>query len=147
MFDVKLLFFQHFDKKSSPPTQYLILNKNVNENDDADDVDYKFFWNKKNTKKIRVPEFGGRGINKGFWPEYLPLNIQYQNKESIYLKSKELELAEPVLKNNYQINTYKKGLSRPHFNDEPKNQEKQQVQDQQSCIFVFVARLSIPTSN
>ena len=61
MFNVYLLFFQVFDKKSSlcpnfwqkinsPPTQYLILNKNVSENDDDDD-DYKFFWNKKTGKK------------------------------------------------------------------------------------------------
>ena len=34
------------------PTQYLILNKKVSENDDDDD--YKFFWNKK------------QGRNKGF---------------------------------------------------------------------------------
>ena len=37
--------------------QYLILNKNVNENDDIDDDNYKFFWNKR-MEKIRVPEFG-----------------------------------------------------------------------------------------
>ena len=30
--------------------QYLILNKNVNENDDIDDDDYKFFWNKRMEK-------------------------------------------------------------------------------------------------
>ena len=39
-----------FDKKSSPPTQYLILNKNLSENDDSHDV-YKFFRNKKTGKK------------------------------------------------------------------------------------------------
>ena len=27
---------------------------------------------------------------------------------------------EPVLKNIYQINTYRKDLSRPHFDDEPR---------------------------
>ena len=47
------LFFQIFDKKSSPLTKYLILNKNLSENDDNDD-EYKFFWNKK------------QGKNKGF---------------------------------------------------------------------------------
>ena len=36
-----------FDKKSSPPTQYLKLNKNLSENDDV----YKFFRNKKTGKK------------------------------------------------------------------------------------------------
>ena len=30
--------------------QDLILNKNVNENDDIDDDDYKFFWNKRMEK-------------------------------------------------------------------------------------------------
>ena len=31
--------------------------------------------------------------------------------------------------------------------DEPIVREKQQVKDQQSCIFVFVACLTIPSSN
>ena len=53
----------------------------------------------------------------------------------------------PVLTNIYQSNTHKKDLSRPHFDDEPRVQEKQQVKDQQSCIFVFVACLAIPISN
>ena len=39
-----------FDKKSSPLTQYLILNKNLSENDDNDD-DYNLFWNKKTGKR------------------------------------------------------------------------------------------------
>ena len=38
------------------PTQYLILNENVNENDDVSDDDLR----------------GGR--NKGFWPEYLKMH-------------------------------------------------------------------------
>ena len=62
-------------------------------------------------------------------------------------KKKEVEPVEPVLKNIYQSNTYRKDLSWPHFNDEPRVQEKQQVKDQQSCIFVFVACLTIPSSN
>ena len=33
-----------------PPTQYLLLNKNVSENDD-NDGDYNFFWNKKNREE------------------------------------------------------------------------------------------------
>ena len=49
---------------------------------------------------------------------------------------------EPVLKIIYQSNTYRKDLSWPQFNDEPRVQEKQQVKDQQSCISVFVAYLT-----
>ena len=41
---------------------------------------------------------------------------------------------EPVLKNIYQSNTYRKDLIWPHFNDEPRVQEKQQVKDQQSQV-------------
>ena len=44
-------------------------------------------------------------------------------------------------------NTYRKDLSWPHFDDEPGVQEKQQVKDQQSYIFAFVACLTIPSSN
>ena len=58
-----------------------------------------------------------------------------------------MEPVEPVLKNIYQSNIYRKDLSWPHFDDEPRVQEKQQVKDQQSCIFVFVAFMTIPSSN
>ena len=54
---------------------------------------------------------------------------------------------EPVLKNIYQSNTYGKDLSWPHFNDVSRVQEKYQVKDKQSCIFVLVACLTIPSSN
>ena len=46
-----------------------------------------------------------------------------------------MEPVEPVLKNIYQSNTYREDLSWPHFDDEARVQEKQQVKDQQSCIF------------
>ena len=59
----------------------------------------------------------------------------------------EVETVEPVLKNNYQSNTYRKDLSWPHIDDEPKAQEKQQAKDQQSCIFFFVACPTIPSRN
>ena len=59
----------------------------------------------------------------------------------------EVEPVEPVLKNIYQINIYRKELSWPHFGDEPRVQEKQQVKDQQSSIFIFVAYLTILGSN
>ena len=48
------------------------------------------------------------------------------------LEKKEVEPVEPVLKNIYQSNTYRKVLSWPHFNNEPRVQEKQQLKDQQS---------------
>ena len=47
----------------------------------------------------------------------------------------------------YQNNTYRKDLGWPHFDDEPRVQEKQQVKDQQSYVSVFVACLTNPSSN
>ena len=35
----------------------------------------------------------------------------------------------------------------PHFDNEPRFQEKQQVKDQQSCIFLFVVCLTVSSSN
>ena len=71
----------------------------------------------------------------------------YQNKPPSRKRKEELEPVEPALKNIYQSNTYKKDLSWPHFEDEPRVQETQQVKDQQSCIFTFVACLTIPSRN
>ena len=51
-----------------------------------------------------------------------------------------MEPVEPILKNIYQGNPYRKDLTWPHFDDEPRVQEK----DQQSCIFGFVLCLTIP---
>ena len=57
-----------------------------------------------------------------------------------------METTEPVLKNIYQRNAYRKDLSWPDFNNEARVQKKQQVKDQQSCIFVFVAcQVDIPS--
>ena len=64
--------------------------------------------------------------------------------QSIRITSRQVE---PVLMNIYQSNTYRKDLSWPHFGDEPRVQEKHQVKDCQSCIFVFVACLTVPSSN
>ena len=50
-----------------------------------------------------------------------------------------MEPVEPVLKNIYQSNTSRKDLSWPRLDDEPRVPKKQQVKDQQSCIFDFVA--------
>ena len=49
----------------------------------------------------------------------------------------------------YQIPSYRKDLSWPHFVNEPRVPEKQQVKDQQSSILllVFVGCLTIPSSN
>ena len=63
------------------------------------------------------------------------------------LQKKEVEPVEPVLKKIYQSNTHRKDLSWTHFDNEPRVQEKQTVRDRQSCIFVFVACLTIPSSN
>ena len=57
-----------------------------------------------------------------------------------------MEPVELDQQNIYQNNTYRKDLSRPHLDNEPRVQEKQQVKDQQSCIFIFVACLTIPSS-
>ena len=54
---------------------------------------------------------------------------------------------EPLLMNIYQSNTYRKDLRWPHFDDEPRVQEKHQMKDHQSCILFFVACLTIPSSN
>ena len=63
------------------------------------------------------------------------------------LRKKEVQPVESFLKNIYQSNTYKRNLSWLHFNHEPRVQEKQQVKGRKSCIFVFVASLSILSSN
>ena len=58
-----------------------------------------------------------------------------------------MEPVEPVQKNIYQSNTFRKDLSWLHYDNEPRVQEKQQVKDQQPCISFFVACLTIPSSN
>ena len=58
-----------------------------------------------------------------------------------------MEPVEPVQMNIYESNTYRKNLSWLHFKDEARVQELQQVNDQQSCMFVFVAYPTNPSSN
>ena len=41
-----------------------------------------------------------------------------------------MEPVEPVLKNIYKSNTYRKDLNWQHFDNEPRVQEKEQVKDQ-----------------
>ena len=57
------------------------------------------------------------------------------------------EPVEPVQINIYQSNTYKKNLSWLPFDNVSRVQGRQQVKDQQSCIFVFVAYLTFPISS
>ena len=64
-----------------------------------------------------------------------------------YLEKKEVEPVWASSEEHYQSNTYRKELSWPHFDHEPRVQDKQQVKDQQSCMFVFVACLTILSSN
>ena len=71
----------------------------------------------------------------------------YQNNQKASREKKKVEPVETVLKNIYQSNTYRKDLSWLYFDDEPRVQEKQQLKDQQSCIFISVACLAIPSSN
>ena len=59
----------------------------------------------------------------------------------------EMEPVEPIQINIYKSNTFRKDLNWPHFDDEPRVQDKQQRKDQQSCIFVFVACLTFASSN
>ena len=75
------------------------------------------------------------------------LLMNNENNEKTSLENKEVEPVEPVQMNIYQSNTYRKDLSRLHFDDEPRVQERQQVKDQQSCIFASVAYPTIPSSN
>ena len=61
--------------------------------------------------------------------------MQSINNKQTSLKKKEVEPAEPVLRNIYQSNTYRKNLSWSHFDDEPRVQEKQ-------FIFVFEEKVN-----
>ena len=61
-------------------------------------------------------------------------------------KNKEVQPVEPVQMKTYQSNTYRKDL-KLHFDNEPLVQERQQVKDQQSHISIFVAYLTITSSN
>ena len=46
------------------------------------------------------------------------------------LEKKKVETVESIFKNIYQSNTYKKNLGWPHFDNEPRIQDKQQVKEQ-----------------
>ena len=67
--------------------------------------------------------------------------------EYISLKNKAVEPVKLVQIKIYQSNTCRKDLSWLHFGNELRVHERQQVKDQQSYIFVFVAYLTIPSSN
>ena len=74
-------------------------------------------------------------------------HAMYQYNEQTYLENKRKEPVEPVQKNIYRSNTYRKDLSWPLLKDEPRVQERQQVKDQKCCISAFVAYLTIPSGN
>ena len=63
-----------------------------------------------------------------------------------FRENKEEEPVELVQMNIYQSNTYRKDLSWLHLDDEPRVQERQQMEDQQSCKSVFVVCLTFPRS-
>ena len=50
---------------------------------------------------------------------------------------------QPFQMNVYHSNTYRNYLSWLHFHSEPQDQERQQVKDQQSCISIVVAYLTL----
>ena len=56
-----------------------------------------------------------------------------------------MEAVESIQMNIYQSNNYRKDLSWLHFDNELRNQEKQQVKEQQAYIFVFVAYRTNPS--
>ena len=64
-----------------------------------------------------------------------------------FFKNKEVEPAELVQMNIYESNTYRQDLNWLHFDDEQSIQERQQMKDQPSCISIFVAYPTIPSSN
>ena len=72
-----------------------------------------------------------------------PYNIQrwLQKNHAIYENNEQTSLEKK------ENNTYIKDLSWPHFGAEPRVQEKEKVKGQQSCIFVFVVCLTIPSRN
>ena len=49
--------------------------------------------------------------------------------------------------NIYHINTYRTDLHWLHFVNEPRAQEREEVNDQQSYISVFEAYLTVPSSS
>ena len=96
-----------------------------------------FYWQ-------RIPEFSH--VRKGTVDIDI-LATSGNGDRKIMLEKKEVEQVEPVLENIYHSNTYRKDLRWPHFNDEPRVQEKQKVKDQRFCISVFAPCLTIPSSN
>ena len=70
------------------PTQWLILNKNVNENDGNDDDDYKFFWKKKD-KKQKKTRGGGQGGQSNKTSTLNDIFIVTPSPERLLTKAKE----------------------------------------------------------
>ena len=68
-------------------------------------------------------------------------HANYQNNEQTSLKKKKAKPVEPVLRNIYQSNTYRKDLSWPHFGNEPR-----QVKSN-SHGYLFFQLVQVATSN
>ena len=58
-----------------------------------------------------------------------------------------VDLVDLVQINIYQNNVYRKNFSWQHFDDGQRVQDRQQMKDQQSCISVFVAYVTISSSS
>ena len=58
----------------------------------------------------------------------------YLSDKETFHENEEVEAGQLVQMNIYQSNTYTKDLSWPHFFDDPRVQERQQVSVQQSSI-------------
>ena len=56
--------------------------------------------------------------------ETVDIDILVTSRNGDSLEKKEVGTVEQVLKNIYQSNTYRKYLSWPHFDNEPRVQEK-----------------------
>ena len=73
--------------------------------------------------------------------------MQSMKKRVDLLDNKEVEPVEPLQRNIYQINIYRKSLSWLHFEDEPRGQERHQVKEKQPYISVFIVYLTTPSNN
>ena len=98
-------------------------------------------WGKAIVEQILASEEINKSKRARLWESQSGIRI---GKLTIWVRSFEIEKL--VLKKIYKSNIYWKNLSWPHF-DEARVQENQQGKDQQSCIFVFVAFLTVPSIN
>ena len=81
----------------------------------------KIIGRRKAFYRQRIPEFS-RARKETVDRDIL---VTSRNGDRKKVEKKEVEPVEPVLKNIHQSNTSRKDLSWPHFDDEPRVQEKQ----------------------